>query len=442
MLKEHSSVIKHCTALADIAVLMVLFAVSHRLVSARVPLEPLLNYWAMFLGFMVFYVYFAWTRSLFSVLQFNMMANVVRKTLVIFGSATVIGAALLYLIPDLHNSRRLYLAFVALSCATIVTEKALLQLFVAWLRRHDRNTTPVLVFGRGHAAADLVRRIRSHPEWGMRVRARLDVNTPVDEFERMLMNSHVEEVLFDVPRSMSVAGLDLDPYLRICEEMGRPARVFLNLPFATRFARWEYHPFMGKASLIAHSGELDPDQVLFKRLFDLACALAGFLLLMLVYPLAALLVRLESRGPVLVAKERMGRNGLRFRLWRFRCECAGGRMTRAGAWLRRLSLEQLPEVVNVLRGEMSIVGVRPAPPDEAAQYKKWHHRRLGCRPGMTGLWRIEDVGRGGLDELIRLDLLYIDSWSIWLDCTVVARTLAAHRVRPMAHVGDRISEAA
>jgi len=154
--------------------------------------------------------------------------------------------------------------------------------------------------------------------------------------------------------------------------------------------------------------------------------------------LLALAVRATSPGPALFRQERVGRDGRPFRLLKLRTMVAdaparGGaltspgdpRVTRLGAMLRRWKLDELPQLVNVLRGEMSLVGPRPLPLRDHAMLSDWHKARYHVLPGMTGLWQIS--GRSGLefDDLVRLDFTYIENWSIWSDVTIIARTIPA-----------------
>jgi exopolysaccharide biosynthesis polyprenyl glycosylphosphotransferase len=230
--------------------------------------------------------------------------------------------------------------------------------------------------------------------------------------------------------------------------MGRSARVFINISGATSFARWQYHKFMESPTLISHTVELDPDQMLFKRIFDAAGALCGLLVLVACYPWLALIIKCTSRGPVFFRQVRVGKNGKRFVIYKFRSmavdaekqkdglqelnECDGAifkmkddpRVTAIGRVMRKLSLDELPQFINVLKGEMSLVGTRPPTVDEVAQYQKWHHRRISIKPGITGLWQVS--GRNQIlnfDEIVRLDLSYIDSWSIWLDIKIILKTI-------------------
>jgi lipopolysaccharide/colanic/teichoic acid biosynthesis glycosyltransferase len=150
-------------------------------------------------------------------------------------------------------------------------------------------------------------------------------------------------------------------------------------------------------------------------------------------------IRRDSPGPALYRQQRVGLNGRRFTLLKFRTMVEGAesmgaglavqendpRITRAGHVLRRLSLDELPQLWNVLRGQMSLVGPRPLPLRDHAMLEEWHRARSLVLPGMTGLWQIS--GRSGLefDDLVRLDFAYIEAWSIWLDISIIARTVPA-----------------
>jgi lipopolysaccharide/colanic/teichoic acid biosynthesis glycosyltransferase len=100
------------------------------------------------------------------------------------------------------------------------------------------------------------------------------------------------------------------------------------------------------------------------------------------------------------------------------------RVTKVGKFMRKFSLDELPQFINVLKGEMSLVGTRPPTPDEVCKYEKWHHRRISVRPGITGLWQVSGRNKiSNFDEIVKLDLAYIDSWSIWLDCKIILKTI-------------------
>ncbi|WP_051722871.1 sugar transferase [Streptomyces albus] len=190
-------------------------------------------------------------------------------------------------------------------------------------------------------------------------------------------------------------------------------------------------------------------QTALKAALDRAGAALGLLLLAPVYGLLALVIRLDSRGPVLHRQTRTGLDGKPFTMWKFRTMVADAeqrraelsaaneqdgplfkmrrdpRVTRVGRWLRRSSLDELPQLVNVLRGEMSLVGPRPPLPDEVAQYDEVAMRRLAVKPGLTGLWQISGRSDLSWDESVALDLRYADNWSLRGDLDLLARTFRA-----------------
>jgi exopolysaccharide biosynthesis polyprenyl glycosylphosphotransferase len=186
-----------------------------------------------------------------------------------------------------------------------------------------------------------------------------------------------------------------------------------------------------------------------KRCFDVAGSAALLVLFAPLLLVSALWIKLHDGGPVLFAQERAGRDGSTFRCLKFRSMVVDAearlaelhartgyedglfkmegdpRVTRPGRWLRRYSIDELPQLVNVLRGEMSLVGPRPPLPTEVARYASDTVRRLRVRPGMTGLWQVSGRSDLAFDEAIRLDLYYVDNWSMLQDLTILARTLGA-----------------
>jgi exopolysaccharide biosynthesis polyprenyl glycosylphosphotransferase len=186
-----------------------------------------------------------------------------------------------------------------------------------------------------------------------------------------------------------------------------------------------------------------------KRLFDIVGASALLVLLAPVFAACALRIKLHDRGPVLFRQTRVGRNGERFGCLKFRTMVVDAegllaqlhtftgyssglfkmkddpRITKPGRLLRRFSIDEFPQLVNVLRGEMSLVGPRPPLPMEVAQYSNRDARRLRVRPGLTGLWQVSGRSDLSWDEAIRLDLYYVDNWSVLQDLSILAKTLSA-----------------
>ncbi len=198
---------------------------------------------------------------------------------------------------------------------------------------------------------------------------------------------------------------------------------------------------------VRHFG-LSRSSFLLKRGFDIAGAALGLLLLAPLFVIIAMLIKLDSRGPVFFRQTRVGRDGRPFEIWKFRSmvcdadaqkkqlhehnEAGAGlfkiaddpRRTRVGRVIRRLSVDELPQLINVLRGEMSLVGPRPLVCDEDEKILGWDRRRLQLTPGMTGHWQILGSSRVPMAEMVKLDYLYVAGWSLWSDVKILLRTVA------------------
>jgi exopolysaccharide biosynthesis polyprenyl glycosylphosphotransferase len=187
--------------------------------------------------------------------------------------------------------------------------------------------------------------------------------------------------------------------------------------------------------------------LLIRRGIDIVGAIAGLVLGAPLLALIALAIRIDSPGPILFRQTRVGAGGKLFQIYKFRSMHEGAeaelerlrdlneadgpifkiqddpRLTRVGRFLRRTSLDELPQLWNVLRGEMGLVGPRPPLPAEVSRYMEWHKKRLEVRPGMAGLWQVSGRSLLSFDEMVLLDIYYIENWSLWLDFKILLRTI-------------------
>jgi exopolysaccharide biosynthesis polyprenyl glycosylphosphotransferase len=247
------------------------------------------------------------------------------------------------------------------------------------------------------------------------------------------------------------AGLDEPEMLEIVEAAHRRGVKVRVAPRTTELLieRGEYVPGQGVPLFELRPPILAGTDWALKRTFDVVAAAATVVVGLPVWLVIAALIKATSRGPVLYADPRIGLGEQEFRMLKFRTMVAGAageqgrlepaneasgalfkirddpRVTRVGRTLRRFSLDEVPNVLNVLRGEMSLVGPRPLPIRDYARLEPWHRRRSNVLPGMTGLWQI--AGRSNLpfDDLVRLDFYYLENWSLWLDVTILAKTMPA-----------------
>jgi exopolysaccharide biosynthesis polyprenyl glycosylphosphotransferase len=263
------------------------------------------------------------------------------------------------------------------------------------------------------------------------------------------------------PDEVILAEADLDEraVLEVVDQAHRQGIKVRLAPDTTELLvqRGEYVPGQGAPLFELRPPVLTGWDWLVKRGFDLAVSALLAVLLLPVWLLIALAIKVESRGPVFFVDRRVGVGEKEFGMLKFRTMVAGAaelqpkleaaneaegalfkirddpRVTRVGRVLRRLSLDEIPQIVNVLKGEMSLVGPRPLPLRDYRLLEDWHRARYAVLPGMTGLWQIS--GRSGLtfDDLVRLDFTYLENWSIWLDITILARTIPAVLMRRGAY---------
>ena len=248
--------------------------------------------------------------------------------------------------------------------------------------------------------------------------------------------------------STAVLPEDVARVMKTARRTGTEVRISANMTEILA-SRLMVQPVGRLLALCLQPAHLTGRQAALKRTFDML--VAGLILLVVspVWTVSAVLIKLTSRGPVLFRQERIGRSGERFRIFKFRTMVVGAdrmrarldglneasgplfkvrndpRVTTAGRWLRRWSLDELPQLLNVLRGEMSLVGPRPPLAEEVAKYEEWHYDRLAVPPGMTGLWQVSGRSELSFDDYVRLDLFYVENWSLSYDLFILLKTIPA-----------------
>lgn len=409
-----------------------------------------------------------WSFLLFSYQSYHSHRTVslVREaltTLRVVAVGSVLLATLAYLLPLRQLSRTWFILFVVLSAVLLLAEKILVRVLARWVRSKGLNYRTVLIVGTGRRATDIAKLIVGHKYWGYKILgfvsdghrlsngwARYRVYGNVPDLRRILETHEVTEPIDEIVFAVTRKKLDeMKQIFVMCEELGIRTRVAMNF-FTNRVARLEIEELEGVPFLTFTTTPSNETQLALKRALDVAVSL---LLLALTGPMiaiAALAIKFSSPGSVLFKQKRIGLNGRMFTLYKFRTMIADAharreevahlnemngpvfkmkddpRVTPVGRWLRRFSLDEIPQLWNVLKGDMSLVGPRPPIPEEVASYHRWHRRRLSMKPGLTCLWQIS--GRNDIqdfDRWMKLDLQYIDNWSPSLDLKILLRTIPA-----------------
>ncbi len=383
---------------------------------------------------------------------FKNTAGVVVKS---FGTLLVI----LFIAKSLNQSRAVLLLFVVLNFSFLLLVRKTVSGFLNYLRRRGHNLRNILIVGTGSLARDFIREVKNHREWGYQVLGLLDwedelkgsrvgdfpVIGTLPDLPHLLKNRHVDYVVYAVAKRF----LNLvEDSLLVCEEMGVPACLLADF-FPLRFSKKRVGEFQNTPAIMFSTAPNGEPPLYLKSFVDRLSALLGTVLISPLLLCLCLLVKLTSKGPVFFRQQRCGLNGRKFTMLKFRTmvenaeELKGSlwkenemdgpvfkveddpRVTKVGKFLRKFSLDELPQLFNVLKGDMSLVGPRPPLPQEVSQYDLWHRRKLSMKPGITCLWQVNGRNNVNFEKWMKMDLEYIDNWSLWLDTKILFKTIPA-----------------
>lgn len=416
------------------------------------------------------------------VYQFQGAFSYTRETIKIFkaisvGSLLIAGWAFLfrggYAFREFSYSRGVFLIDFALALACFLLFHLALRYIQARIRDAGINLIPTLVVGTNTEAVQTVRELKERRDLGYRVIGVIR-NGISDPGEHADLGAHVIGSFDDLPeliRDLEIQeviitdnSISSDRLFEAMMQVGRRQRVefrfaptlFDLLPQKTSVEQ------IGVLPMVRLFREpLSEIQRFIKRASDILISGIALILLSPLLLVVSLMVKRSSRGPVMFLQERVGMDGRIFLCYKFRtmyadadetvhreaysknirgrAEANAGdvgdpifgkvkddtRVTPIGRWLRRSSLDELPQLLNVLKGDMSVVGPRPPIPYEVEDYELWHRKRLDMKPGITGLWQVSGRSRLTFEEMVRTDLYYIENWSIWLDLKIIFLTLPA-----------------
>ena len=364
-------------------------------------------------------------------------------------------------ITKIHSISRLQIGYSFLLAALFISiEKIFLIKYFRYQRKKGINTRNFLIVGTGKRAQDFINLINKHAEWGIKAIGLIDDDTSrvsagtmygykilgtLDDIPNIIHNHVVDEVLFVVPRSWLNKIEKIISY--VCEVEGIKVSVAIDL-FEHHLSKAKYS-YLDTLPLLTFDSTPDElIQLLIKRLFDFFSSIIAILILSPVFLITAMIIKVSSKGPIFFRQQRCSLSGRRFTLYKFRTmvvdaelkleellaynEMQGPvfkmendpRLTKAGKFLRKFSIDELPQFWNVFRGDMSLVGPRPPLPAEVDKYEPWQRRRLSMRPGITCLWQARGRNKiNDFNEWMELDLEYIDNWSLWFDFKILLKTV-------------------
>jgi exopolysaccharide biosynthesis polyprenyl glycosylphosphotransferase len=376
-----------------------------------------------------------------------------------------------YAFRDFSYSRGLFLLDFALSLIVFTAFHLGLRYVQTLFRQRNINLIPTLIIGQNAEAEQTITTLQERPDLGYRVvgivtpdkrRSATKSETPIvghlDDLSDVIRDFAIQEVI------ITDTNLASEKLFEAMMKIGRERRVEFRLApsvfnFLPQKTSVEQIGILPMVRLFREP--LSDAERFLKRLSDIVISLIVLAFTSPFWLLFALLIKLDSKGTILFKQERVGMDGRVFLCYKFRTMFADSdenlhreayeknikgaeeanagdeekpvfgkvkddpRITKIGRFLRRTSLDELPQFLNVLRGEMSVVGARPPIPYEVESYEIYHRRRLDMKPGITGLWQVSGRNRISFEEMVRIDLFYIENWSLWLDLKIILLTLPA-----------------
>ena len=468
MFDRKSKFLSFVTLLQDLAVICLAFGAAYLLRTVLVHFEffherlpeiyPFSHYIPLLIAILALWGLTGYFGSFYRDLE---LSNPVRIGATLFYQLVlviVMAYAGLFLLKRGDISRTFVMVVAGLTFVFLMVGRAVSYSGVYWMRERLNRYHYCLVVGCGARAREVASLIEQSRGSGLRLVGFVDPEEksaaggrmignyeihPLSTVEYILQNRVIDEVIFAVGMQELAR---LEPVMLHCANLGMKVRVQLEF-LPTAYSRVYLEKFRD-IELLSLSSAPESELLLFlKRIFDVGLATFSIVLLAPLMLAVAAAIRVTSPGPVLFTQTRCGLGGRRFTLYKFRSMINNAeqlraelhqlndldgpafklrddpRITAVGRWLRRFSIDELPQLWNIVRGDMSFVGPRPAVPEEVNQYEPWQRRRLRMRPGLTCTWVLE--GRNHLDfnRWIQLDLAYIDGWSLWLDAKIFFRTI-------------------
>ena len=380
----------------------------------------------------------------------NLLWSIFKAVGISFG----ILSAGIFLFQLKQYSRLFFFMFALLSFVLIAVYRMLLRLYLDKVALKDPYCRKILVVGNTERSEYVEGLLNEQLSWGHQVIGHFDICRGGEDFgdslrstadlERVAREQTIDEVVFAIDGDRA---LNLDPYIGTCRKIGLSCRI-LPAMWNPSERYFSIETCQGVPFLTIRSTSFNATGLLYKRLLDFVGGVVGTMIFLAMYPIVALAIKIDTPGPVIFKQKRVGKHGRVFLLFKFRTmyldaeerlkELTGKnemngymfkladdpRITRVGRFLRKTSIDEIPQFLNVLRGEMSLVGTRPPTLDEVEKYQPKHLKRIASKPGMTGLWQVSGRNKiNDFERVVDLDCKYLDNWRFSNDLRILVQTV-------------------
>jgi len=422
--------------------------------------EGLVMAWYDFLGSLLFLMfasnYFMGKFGFYTASRFPSTWTMLRNLFMAVSMGFFVLSAGIILLGVTSFSRDYLVIHFCLALLVLTLSRVALYYYLDHRAGNTLNSRQILLIGNAERVDIVADALGKQRSWGHQVVGCLfeegdqcgSESVPslgtLKEFDAVLRERQVDEVVFALPKESS---LKLHYYIKKCRRVGVAVRIVPAM-FNPSDPGLRVETIQGIPTLTDYAAFRSASGLLYKKILDLAAGFVGLVLFLAMYPFVGLAIKLDSPGPVFFKQTRVGMHGRKFTIYKFRSMVVDAdrkkkelldnsemngpifkitddpRITRVGRFFRITSLDEFPQFLNVVKGEMSLVGTRPPTPDEVEQYEDWHWRRISIKPGITGLWQIS--GRNKItdfEEIVKLDLQYIDGWLFRRDLKILWKTI-------------------
>lgn len=372
----------------------------------------------------------------------------------------VVLAAYLFVSKNINISRTFIFLCALGNGLMIFTLRTMFYIYIKKIGKNSYFIKNLLVVGTKAASERILQNVKDHADWGLNVTSFLEMEETGSG--NIMTNSTFQDVLSKIKSYINIKNIVIDevvvclsktqvlqfePISKICEESGIRVSLLSDL-FPIQNPQMNVSTLHGLGMITIDPTSGRELKYAFKKIFDLVLASIFLILLSPLMIVMGILIKLTSTGPIFFRQTRVGINGRHFQVLKFRTMVVGAegqreaidhlnvldgpvfkavhdpRLTPIGRFLRRAFIDELPQLFNVLKGNMSLVGPRPPLPSEVAKYQLWHSKRLSMKPGITGLWQVDGRSKFvSFEEWMRMDLEYIERWSLWLDLKILLKTI-------------------
>jgi len=409
----------------------------------------------IFIVFMFIYILVNKDSQIYNITSFFYFDRVVKYITKSFFLATVVVTALLFYVDDSKSNKIIFSKFIILAYISFVLEA---MIFRAISIKKNKKSYPRTVFIGDVSLYNKFEYYLKKTNVGINFLGYIKTNKVerkrnnnnflgnIENLELIIRENNIDQVYFFNEKD---ASFDYEKYVDLCIEMGVTVRMVMDMNKDNNTK--SYVSCIGTYPVVTfHTISLNNAEKFLKRLIDVLGAIVGIIIFLPIMFISAIAIKLSSKGPVIFKQRRVGMNGRVFIMYKFRTMCNDAENmkkslmkenevndnclfkikndprvnTRIGRFLRRTSIDEIPQFFNVLLGNMSLVGTRPPTLDEVANYKRSYWRRISIKPGITGMWQVN--GRSmvkDFEEVLDLDTRYIDEWNVWLDLGLIFKTV-------------------